>query len=72
MTTAIDYINNTQPTVDYRDTALADNNSTVDTYREKFERAWGLSEGDDIGGLIVYNDGEFVYDYENYVGWQRA
>lgn len=57
----IDYINTTAPTVEYAEDSQA-----------LFESAYGLAEGRDIGGLVVYNDGNAVYDYENYVGWVRS
>jgi hypothetical protein len=68
----IEFINTTKPTVDYSAQAESEYEqgmgSRIEEYTLKFEQQYDLSEGDDIGGLIVY-EGRAVYDYENFVGW---
>jgi hypothetical protein len=57
----IEFINTTEPTVTYADDEQA-----------AFEAAYGLQEGEDIGGLVVYErEGQLqaVYDYEMFMGW---
>jgi hypothetical protein len=70
----IAWINTTAPTVDYSVEAIAEyhagHEDGVEKYTELFELHHAVQGGDDIGGLIVYND-RCVYDYENFVGWQR-
>ena len=70
----IDWINDTAYTVDYSAEALAEYEqglgSRIEEYTLRFEREMGVSEGEDIGGLIVYSD-SCVYDYENFCGWVR-
>ena len=71
MTTAtfdIEFINTTAPTVEYDYTTSPADRDTQEYFTEVFERDYNLSEGDDIGGLIVY-EGRAVYDYENFTGW---
>ena len=72
----IEFINDMAYTVDYSETALAEydagNEDVGDEYTLRFEREYGVSNGDDIGGLVVYTVGDTVravYDYENFVGW---
>jgi Mg2+/Co2+ transporter CorC len=70
----IEWINDTASTVDYSAQAVAEYEagmgSRIDEYTQKFEQEFNVSEGDDIGGIIVYSD-DCVYDYENFVGWVR-
>ena len=70
----IDYINTTVPTVDYSNDAVREYNmgmgSRIDDYIAKFEQEHTVSDGDDIGGIIVYSE-SCVYDYENFVGWVK-
>jgi len=70
----IDWINTMQPTVDYSIAAIAEYKAGlgdgVEKYTALFERHFAVAGGEDIGGLIVYSD-SCVYDYENFVGWQR-
>lgn len=74
MTHNIDWVNTTEPTVDYSASAEADydagNSLVEELYQAKFEHQFNLSEGADIGGLVYYSD-EIVYDYENFVGWVK-
>jgi Mg2+/Co2+ transporter CorC len=71
----IEWINTTEPTVDYSAQAVAEydlgQGSRIDEYTLRFEQEFNVSEGDDIGGLIVYSD-SCVYDYENFCGWVRS
>ena len=68
----IEYINSTKPTIDYSAEAVAEYEQGlgdgIEKYTQRFEREFGLDNGEDIGGLIVYQNGT-VYDYENFVGW---
>lgn len=70
----IDYINTTVPTVDYSNDAVREYDmgmgSRIDDYIAKFEQEHTVSDGLDIGGLIVYSQ-SCVYDYENFVGWVK-
>jgi hypothetical protein len=70
----IEWINATASTVDYSAQAVDEYKrgmgSRVDEYTLKFENDFNVSNGEDIGGLIVYSD-SCVYDYENFVGWVR-
>jgi hypothetical protein len=73
---AIDFINDTKPSVNYSVEAVEEYEQGlgdgVDKYTGIFEAAFNLANGDDIGGLIVYANGDTVkavYDYENFVGW---
>lgn len=70
----IEYINSTTPTIDYSTEAIREYEqglgSGIEKYTERFEQEFGLEQGEDIGGLIVYENGT-VYDYENFVGWVR-
>jgi hypothetical protein len=63
----IDWINTTHPTVRYAYEGIED---PIETLTERFEAEHNVSEGNDIGGLIVYSD-NCVYDYENFCGWVR-
>jgi hypothetical protein len=65
----IEWINTTARTVDYsvNDDVSRD---TLEAYTLRFEREFNVSEGEDIGGLIVYSD-SCVYDYENFCGWVK-
>ena len=74
----IEFINDTDPTVDYSDSAIAEfergMGDRIEYYTEHFESDCALEECDaeDIGGLIVYSAGgalRAVYDYENFCGW---
>ena len=74
----IEFINDTDSTVDYSDSAIAEfergMGDRIEYYTERFESDCALEECDaeDIGGLIVYSAGgalRAVYDYENFVGW---
>lgn len=58
----IDYINTAEPTVAY----------DLDS-QQLFELTYKLEDvpAEDIGGLVVYNGGRAVYDYENFVGWVK-
>lgn len=44
--------------------------SRIEEYTAKFEQEFSVSDGVDIGGIIVYSD-SCVYDYENFVGWVK-
>ena len=63
----IDWINTTHPSVRYSYEGVED---PIDTLTERFEREFNVTNGDDIGGLIVYSD-SCVYDYENFCGWVK-
>jgi hypothetical protein len=65
----IDWINTTRPTVDYSGNADV-SSDTLEAYTRQFEQEHNVSNGDDIGGLVVYSD-NCVYDYENFYGWVR-
>lgn len=69
----IEWINETATVVDYSEQAVAEYEAGlgdgVDKYTARFEEEFGFSNGDDIGGLIVYAEGKAVYDYENFCGW---
>lgn len=76
MTFDIEFINETQQTVNYSDRAVAEyeTNGTpvIEKYTEIFESEYAVENGEDIGGLIVYsqdNKLQAVYDYENFCGW---
>lgn len=68
----IEWINDTVATVDYSERAIREYEegmgSRIEAYTQKFERDFDVSDGDDIGGIIVYTD-SCVYDYENFCGW---
>jgi hypothetical protein len=70
----IEWINTTNKTVDYSVEAVAEYEAGlgdgIDKYTERFEGEFAVSEGNDIGGLIVYSD-NCVYDYENFCGWVK-
>lgn len=65
----IEWINTTKRTVDYsaNDDVSRD---TLEAYTVRFEAEHNVSNGNDIGGLIVYSD-SCVYDYENFCGWVK-
>ena len=63
----IAWINTAAKTVKYSWQGLEDPRHEL---TERFEREFGVSGGEDIGGLIVYSD-RCVYDYENCCGWVR-
>jgi Mg2+/Co2+ transporter CorC len=72
----IEFINDTEPTVDYDEQATNEyeTNGTpvIEKYTEIFESDYNVEDGEDIGGLIVYGkEGKLqaVYDYENFCGW---
>jgi hypothetical protein len=71
----IEYINEAEPVVDYSEQAVQEYEQgmgdRIEYYTERFEAEMGVSGGEDIGGLIVYNEGSVVYDYENFCGWKR-
>jgi hypothetical protein len=56
----IEYINTATPTVQHDEDS-----------QQLFEQQYALGEGEDIGGLVVYNEGAAVYDYENFCGWVK-
>jgi hypothetical protein len=70
----IEWINTSAKTVDYSAEAVAEYEAGlgdgIEKYTERFEAEYNVSEGDDIGGLIVYSD-KIVYDYENFCGWVK-
>jgi hypothetical protein len=70
----IEWINDTAYTVDYSEQAVAEYEqgmgNRINEYTERFEQEFGVSGGEDIGGLIVYSN-DCVYDYENFCGWVR-
>lgn len=74
----IDFINETKPNVSYHNEAIAEYEAGlgdgIEKFTERFQAEHGLveSDGDDIGGLIIYSkNGKLfgVYDYENFWGW---
>jgi Mg2+/Co2+ transporter CorC len=71
----IEFINEVEATVDYSEQAVAEYEQgmgdRIEYYTERFESEYSVSEGEDIGGLIVYAEGRAVYDYENFCGWVR-
>jgi hypothetical protein len=71
----IEWINTTEPTVDYSEQAVSEYDlgmgDRINEYTDRFERDMGVSGGEDIGGLIVYSE-SCVYDYENFCGWVRS
>jgi hypothetical protein len=70
----INWINEAPRTVDYSERAVAEYEAgmgdRIEYYTERFEAEHNVSNGNDIGGLIVYSD-NCVYDYENFCGWVR-
>jgi hypothetical protein len=71
----IEWINETTPVVDYSEQAVAEYDAglgnRINEYTDLFEREFNVVDGEDIGGLIVYNEGNIVYDYENFCGWVK-
>ena len=72
----IEFINETQQTVNYSDRAVTEYKQglgdRIEYYTERFESEYGVADGEDIGGLIVYSKAgklQAVYDYENFCGW---
>jgi hypothetical protein len=72
----IEFINQTESTVDYSDRAMAEFEAGagdgIEKYTEIFETEYSINGGEDIGGLIVYSKDsklKAVYDYENFCGW---
>lgn len=59
----IEYINLVEPTHVYE--------GCEQLAQQEFTTQYNLGEGEDIGGLIVYNNGTHVFDYENLVAWVR-
>ena len=59
----IAYINEVEPTHVYE--------GCEQLALQEFDTQYNLGEGEDIGGLIVYNGGAYVFDYENLVAWVR-
>jgi hypothetical protein len=66
----IDWINETARTVEYDYMTADEDVDTIEFFTERFEREFGVTDGEDIGGLIVYSD-NCVYDYENFCGWVK-
>jgi hypothetical protein len=70
----IEWINETARSVDYSNEAVAEYEAGlgdgIQKYTLRFEAEYGVSKGEDIGGLIVYSE-TCVYDYENFCGWIR-
>jgi hypothetical protein len=66
----IDWINTAPKTVAYDYRRVPEDRDTIEFFTEQFEREFEVSDGDDIGGLIVYSD-SCVYDYENFCGWVK-
>jgi hypothetical protein len=66
----IDWINTTAKTVAYDYMTADEDRDTIEFFTERFEREFGVKDGEDIGGLIVYSD-KVVYDYENFCGWVK-
>jgi hypothetical protein len=71
----IEFVNEMTPTVDYSEQAVAEYKAgmgdRIEEYTARFESEYSVSGGEDIGGLIVYNEGTAVYDYENFCGWVK-
>jgi len=63
----IEWINTTARTVEYDYEGIED---PIEALTERFESEFNVSNGDDIGGLIVYSN-TCVYDYENFCGWVK-
>ena len=63
----IEWINTTHPSVRYAYEGIED---PIEALTKKFEAEFHVSNGEDIGGLIVYSD-NVIYDYENFCGWVR-
>jgi hypothetical protein len=57
----INYINTQQPTHVYE--------GCEQLAHQQFAEQYKLGEGVDIGGMVVYNAGTHVFDYENLLGW---
>ena len=63
----IEWINETKCVVEYEYEGIE---NPIATLTARFEREFNVSNGNDIGGLIVYSD-SIVYDYENFCGWVK-
>lgn len=63
----IEWINTAARTVEYDYEGIED---PIETLTLRFEAEFNVSNGRDIGGLIVYSD-NCVYDYENFCGWVK-
>jgi hypothetical protein len=67
----IEFINEIKPTVDYSIDAIRDfqggDKDVIFSYTSRFEKQFDTGMGEDIGGIIVYEN--HVYDYENFQGW---
>jgi hypothetical protein len=59
----IEYINLVEPTHVYE--------GCEQLAQQEFTEQYKLGEGVDIGGLVVYNKGSHVFDYENLAAWVR-
>ena len=59
----IEYINTQKPTHTYE--------GCEQLAQQEFTEQYNLGEGVNIGGLVVYNEGSHVFDYENLLGWVR-
>jgi hypothetical protein len=72
---SISWINEAPTVVDYSEQAVAEYEqgmgNRINEYTDRFEQEFGVSGGEDIGGLIVYRGGKVVYDYENFCGWVK-
>lgn len=70
----IEWINEAPRAVDYSVEAVAEYEAGlgdgIDKYTARFEAEHNVSDGEDIGGLIVYSE-NCIYDYENFCGWVR-
>jgi hypothetical protein len=70
----INWINGAPRVVDYSAEAVAEYEAGlgdgIEKYTARFEREFNVTDGEDIGGLIVYSD-NIVYDYENFCGWVK-
>jgi hypothetical protein len=67
----IEFINNTEPSIDYSIDAIrafhAGAKDVIYDYTTRFEQEFDTGMGEDIGGIIVYEN--HVYDYEKFQGW---
>ena len=49
----IDWINDTAATVTYDYMSSPEDRDTIEFFTERFEREFAVSDGEDIGGLII-------------------
>ena len=63
----IEWINTSQVTVEYIYEGIK---NPIETLITRFENEFNVNNGNNIGGLIVYND-SCIYDYENFCGWLK-